>query len=52
MPSLVGKTIVIVDYSDAHGLVYGVVEPNFHGLFGRKEELHIHWIEPDELEFA
>lgn len=50
MPSLVGKIVLVVDYSDSHGLTYGVVEPNFNGSRNRKDELEIHWLEPEELE--
>jgi hypothetical protein len=51
MPSLLGKIVLVVDYSNAHGLTYGVVKPNFDGLKGRTEShLEICWVEPDELE--
>ena len=43
---------VIVDYSNGHGLCYGVVFPNLNGYYGRigKETLQVHWYEPDEIE--
>lgn len=42
---------VCVDFSDSHGLIYGLVFPNLHGHSGRKDELKIHWFEPEEIEF-
>lgn len=41
---------VVVDYSDAHGLCYGVVFPNANGHSGRTNNLQIHWFEPEEIE--
>jgi hypothetical protein len=50
VPLLIGKIVVVVDYSDAHGLVYGVIEPNFDGHRGRKDTCPIYWLDPEELE--
>lgn len=50
MPSLVGKIVVVVDYSDGHGLCYRVVVPNFNGFRGRENEMEIVWVDPSELE--
>lgn len=51
MPGLIGKTVVIVDISDSHGLMYGIVYPNFYGSSKRQSLLEVHWLEPDELEY-
>ena len=45
-----GKIVLVIDYSDSHGLCYQVVEPNFNGSCGRKENVDIYWIEPEYLE--
>lgn len=45
-----GDIAVIVDYSDGHGLCYGVVFPNVNGYYGRKDNFEIHWFEPEQLE--
>jgi hypothetical protein len=50
MPRIVGSVVVVVDYSDAHGLTYRVVVPNFNGHRGSKQDLDIVWVEPNELE--
>src|SRR5262249_27338969 len=41
---------LVVDRSDAHGLTFGLVLPNAEGLAGRKDELVVHWVEPEEIE--
>ena len=41
---------VIVDFSNSHGLCFGVVFPNIHGNSGRTETLEIKWFEPEEIE--
>lgn len=50
MPRLVGKIVVVIDYSDGHGLCYRVVAPNFDGWRGRDDELQVAWVDPSELE--
>lgn len=47
-----GQVVLVVDYSDSHGLVYGVVTPNFDGHRGRSPHniLQVQWIEPEDLE--
>ena len=45
-----GKIGVIVDYSDSHGDLYGVVFPNFSGSYGRKDTLTLCWFEMYEIE--
>jgi hypothetical protein len=49
---LSGKTGVIVDYSNAHGLCFGIVYPNTRGHYGREESLFIEWFDPNEIEFV
>lgn len=50
IPPIVGRIVVIVDYSDGHGLCYRVVAPNFNGWRGRDEEMEFVWVNPSELE--
>lgn len=50
MPGIVGRIVVVVDYSDGHGLTYCVVAPNFDGFRGRDRELEFVWVDPSELE--
>jgi hypothetical protein len=50
VPRIMNRIVVIVDYSDSHGLCYRVVAPNFNGNSGRDEELEFVWVDPDELE--
>jgi hypothetical protein len=40
---------IIVDYSDSHGLCYALVFPNLKGYYGRKEQLTVHWFDPEEI---
>lgn len=42
---------VCVDYSDAHGLYYGLVFPNLKGHAGRKDDLKIYWFDSEQLKF-
>ena len=42
---------VIVDFSNAHGLCFGVIFPNIKGSSSRETKLLIHWFEPEEVEF-
>ena len=47
----VGKKYgVIVDFSNAHGLFFGVVFPNVRGSSGRSGVLNIEWLDPDEVD--
>ena len=41
---------VIVDFSNAHGLCFGVVFPTVFGSQGRNETLAICWFEPHQVE--
>lgn len=42
----VGKKYgVIVDFSNSHGLCFGVVFPNTNGSYGREDSLTIEWID-------
>ena len=52
MPRLVGHIVLVVDYSDGHGLCYRVIAPNFNGHRGRENELEIVWVDPSELEYV
>ena len=38
------------DYSDSHGLCYGMVFPNLKGSCGREKYLEVFWFEPEEIE--
>lgn len=40
---------VIVDFSNSHGIRYGIVFPNLKGHSGRKEQLTVHWFDPEEI---
>lgn len=40
---------VIVDFSNSHGLCFGIVFPNRYGSQERKDSLHVYWFEQDEI---
>lgn len=42
----------IVDFSNSHGLMFGVIFPNVHGSRGRTDTMTVEWHEPDELVFT
>jgi hypothetical protein len=46
-----GDIGVVVDYSDSHGLCYGLVFPNTKGFYGRTDSLPIRWFDPKEVSF-
>jgi len=42
---------VIIDFSNAHGLCFGVIFPNTKGSYNRDIIMKIQWFDPEEVEF-
>ena len=45
-----GRAGVIVDFSNSHGLCFGVIFPNRDGSSARTETMKVKWFDPDEVE--